>query len=88
MAMAKNMKLGLLLLALVLLSCTAVHARIMSGESTDGGHTKGEAKAMLFSGGRFTGCYRNSLPTPAWVFCCIKDENCWTSLSACRSECG
>ncbi|TVU43331.1 hypothetical protein EJB05_09791 [Eragrostis curvula] len=88
MAMAKNMKLGLVLFALlVLLECTAVHARI-SGESTDGGHTKGEATAMLFSGGRFTGCYPNPLPTPAWVFCCIKDENCWTSLSACKSECG
>ncbi|TVU42720.1 hypothetical protein EJB05_09141 [Eragrostis curvula] len=91
--MAKSVQLALLLLSLVLLAHTATPARI-GGEVTDGGNSKGEstsamaASNMVVLNGRFTGCYENPLPTPSWVFCCIKDENCWTTLDACRSECG
>ncbi|KAG2581564.1 hypothetical protein PVAP13_6KG054200 [Panicum virgatum] len=84
----KHSSQALLLLSLVLLACSVIPApaRIISGQSDDGG-TKSETPMGAIN--KSTKCFENhkSAHGGSPIFCCVILDVCYASLAVCESHC-
>ncbi|PUZ50113.1 hypothetical protein GQ55_6G033700 [Panicum hallii var. hallii] len=80
----KHSSQALLLLSLVLLACSLVPARVISGQSVGGTKTETTTGAT----NKTTKCFENhNSPSGSPIFCCKILDVCYASLSVCELHC-